>query len=97
MPNRNDNNRIALAIEDYAPIPYTQPRIVPALEPLDVALSGLRKRLKLGVEALANIAGKFKPLARCFHRKSNLHHDSIVYCDICVNIKIAICDSWVRA
>ena|SRR5712671_1492076 len=95
MPNRNDNNRVALTIEDYAPIPHAQPRIVPALEPLDVALPGLRKRLKLGVKSLAHIAGKFEPLARCFRRKSNLHQDNIAYYDIYVNENIALCDSQV--
>ena len=97
MTYRDDDDRIALDIEDDALIADAQPGADTPFEPLYIALTSACEGQKLGVESPAHIGGEIEPLTRGSGSKDDLHTPDIA--DRYTNVKrnIAYCDSGERA
>ncbi len=96
MPNGDDHKRVALDIEDDAPIADAQPRAVPAFEPLHISLPRLRECHELRFEPSSHIGGELEPLARGCRRPNDLHITDIAYRDNIVKGIIAYRDGGVQ-
>lgn len=88
----NDHKRVALDVEDNAPVADTQPRAIPAFEPFHVPLPRLRERHELCFEPSSHIGGELEPLTRGRRGPNDLHRRDIAYCDTLVKNNIAYCD-----
>lgn len=81
VPDSGNHNRIALDIKDDAPVANPQPRARATLQPLHITPPGLRKRLKLRVDAPPHIGRKPKPLPGSCAGERDLHPDDIANSD----------------
>jgi len=89
MTDSNNDDRVALGVEDDAPIADTQPETGAPFESPYVALTRLRESQELGVEPPANIGGETEPLTRGSGSKDDLHSSYIAKCDIEIKDDIA--------
>jgi hypothetical protein len=92
MPDGNNHKRVALGVENDAPVTDPQSRAIPALQPLHVSMSGLCKRLEPRLKASSHVGGKPEPLSRGRSGPNDYHNPYIAYSDIYVNGSIAYCD-----
>jgi hypothetical protein len=92
MPDGNNHKRVALGVENDAPVTDPQSRAIPALQPLHVSMSGLCKRLQPRLKASSHVGGKPEPLSRGSSGPNDFHNPCIAYSDIYVNGSIAYCD-----
>jgi hypothetical protein len=95
VPDRNDDKRITLGIEDDAPVTDTQLCALAALEPPHVSLPRLSKFSELRFKAASHIGGEVEPLARRGSGPDDLHFARIAYSDNLVKINIAL-HEWGR-
>ena len=95
MSDGSDDQRLALDVEDHAPVANAQPRSRTALEPLHVSLTGLGKSLQFGFDPSPNVGGKIEPLPRGRAGERDLHKLYIADRDT-VRKHIAECDGAVR-
>jgi hypothetical protein len=96
MPDSGDEDGITLYVKDDAPVTDSQPRTGTSLETLHIALSGLRKRRKLGIEPMAHVRGEAEPLSCGRSSKGDLHSDIITEYDIRVKPGIAYSNIWMH-
>src|SRR5262249_38521163 len=92
MSDGSDDDGVALDVEHDAPIADAQPCPSTPLEPLYVALTGLREGRELDIGPSAHVGGKLEPLAGRRGAEGDLHAGNIAKCNIAVEPRIANCN-----